>query len=132
MNSIILIARLTKDPELKFVAGSGKAVAKFSIAVDREFSKEKKTDFFNIECWGKTAENVANYLVKGSRVAIRGSVQNSNYEKDGKTVYGTKIVAERVEFLSKKSETGNEPTSKSNDEYDFSKFETVDGSETPF
>ena len=131
MNNIILIGRLVREPELKFVAGSGKAVAKFSLAVDREFSKEKKTDFFNCEVWGKTAENVANYLVKGSQVAIRGSVQNNNYEKDGKTVYGTKIVAERVEFLSKKSETGNEPTSKSNDEYDFSKFETVE-SDAPF
>lgn len=100
MNSVIMIGRLTKDPELRFIAGSGKAVANLTLAVNREFSKEKEADFFRVIVWGKQAENVANFLGKGRKILINGNLQNNNYEKaDGTKVYGDHIIANRVEFL---------------------------------
>ncbi|MCD6436455.1 MAG: single-stranded DNA-binding protein [Clostridiales bacterium] len=133
MNSVFLIGRLTRDPELRFVAGSGKAVANFSLAVNREFSKEKKADFFRIVVWGKQAESVANYLKKGRLVAVRGSLQTSTYEdKNNVTRYVTDIVADRVEFLEwgDKSNPSQEKTS--DDEFDFSNFQTVEDDDVPF
>lgn len=100
MNQVVLIGRLTRDPELRFTAGSGKAVATFSIAVDRPFSKEKETDFFRIVVWGKTGENCANYLSKGRLVAVSGRIQNNNYEtQNGEKRTSTEIVANEVQFL---------------------------------
>lgn len=100
MNQVILIGRLTRDPELRFTAGSGKAVATFTLAVDRPFSREKQADFFRIVVWGKTGENCANYLAKGRLVAVQGRLQNNNYEtQTGEKRYMTEIVADRVEFL---------------------------------
>ncbi|MBF8982305.1 single-stranded DNA-binding protein [Lutibacter sp. B2] len=102
MNQVTLIGRLTKDPELRFTAGSGKAVATFTIAVNRLFSKEKKADFFRVVVFGKSAENCANYTSKGSQVAVQGRIENNNYEtQNGEKRYTTDIVADRVEFLSK-------------------------------
>lgn len=99
MNNLILIGRLVRDPELKFIAGSGKAVANFSIVVDRPFSKEKQADFFNVVVWGKTAENCAEYLEKGRKVAVKGHLINEQYEKDGQKKIFTKVIADNVEFL---------------------------------
>ena len=87
MNTVILIGNLTKDPELTYIASTGNAVAKFSLAVDRTFvgkDGQKQVDFFNIVVWGKQAEAVANYTGKGSQVAVRGNIQNRSYEaQDG-------------------------------------------------
>lgn len=100
MNNVVLIGRLTRDPELRFIPNSGKAVARFAIAVNREFSKEKEADFFNIVVWGKPAESCANYLQKGRLVAVNGNLRNNNYEdKNGTKHYTIEIVAQRVEFL---------------------------------
>jgi len=110
MNSVALIGRLTKDPELKFISGSGMAVAHFTLAVDKNLSRDKKAefeqqgkptcDFIRIVVWGKQAENCANYLEKGRRVAINGSIQVSNYKTNtGETRYNTDIVASNVEFI---------------------------------
>lgn len=100
MNNVVLIGRLTKDPELRFIPNSGKAVARFSIAVNREFSKDKEADFFNIVVWGKTAEYVANYSQKGRLIAINGNLRNNNYEdKNGTKHYTIEVVANRVEIL---------------------------------
>jgi len=63
-----MIGRLARDSELRFIAGSGKVVANFSLAVDRPFSKDKQADFFRVVVWGKTAENVTNYLQKGEKL----------------------------------------------------------------
>ncbi|MEI6821033.1 MAG: single-stranded DNA-binding protein [Bacteroidota bacterium] len=108
MNQVILIGRLTKEVELRY-AGE-KPVANFSIAVDRPFSKEKVTDFFNIVVWGKPAENCANYLAKGKLVGISGRIQNETYEKDGVKKYKTDIIAESVEFLSPKEDKAEKST----------------------
>lgn len=105
MNNVTLIGRLTRDPELRFVAGSGTAVTKFTLAVDRKLSKEKKrefeqmgkptADFIRIVVWGKSAETAANYLSKGSLVGVRGSIETGSYQdKEGRTVYTTEVRAD--------------------------------------
>ncbi|SKC88311.1 single-stranded DNA-binding protein [Maledivibacter halophilus] len=100
MNSVVMIGRLTRDPELRFTAGSGKAVATFSIAVDRPFSKNRETDFFRVVVWGKAGENCANYLAKGRLVGVQGRLQNNRWEdQDGRKRNRDEIVADRVEFL---------------------------------
>ena len=102
MNKVVLIGRLTKDPELRFIPGSGAAVCTFSIAVDRRKVKDRDTvtDFFNIVAWGKQGENVANYMTKGRLIGISGRIENRSYEgKDGIKRYTTEIVAEEVQFL---------------------------------
>jgi single-strand binding protein len=103
MNTVIMIGRLTKDPELRYIASTGTAVTRFSIAVDRFFAKkdaEVTADFFNIVVWGKIAETCANYLKKGRLVALRGRLQNNNYtDKDGVKRYTVEVIAEEVKFI---------------------------------
>lgn len=107
INNVVLIGRLTKDAELRYT-GSGKAVASFSLAVERSFSNqngEKEADFINIVAWRKTAEIVSNYTRKGSLVGIKGRVQTRNYTNDNnQKVYVTEVVAEEVQLLGKKSD----------------------------
>lgn len=108
MNSVILIGRLTKDPDLRYISESGKPVANFTIAVNREFQKDK-TDFFRIVVFGKPAENCANYLSKGRLVGVSGRLQNNNYEtQSGEKRYTTEIIADRVEFLESKDKQRSE------------------------
>ncbi|KZL90482.1 single-stranded DNA-binding protein [Clostridium magnum] len=102
MNKVVLIGRLTKDPELKFTPGTGTAVATFTVAVDRKFSKDgqKEADFIPIVVWGKQAESTANYTGKGKLIGISGRIQTRSYDaKDGTKRYVTEIVAEEVQFL---------------------------------
>ena len=110
MNSVVLIGRLARDPELRFVPGSGMAVANFTLAVDKGLTREKKqefesqgrptADFIRIVVWGKQAENCSQYLSKGKLVAIQGSIQTGSYKTPaGETRYTTEVLANRVEFL---------------------------------
>lgn len=102
MNSVNLIGRLTRDPEVRYIGESQTAVAQFALAVDRPVKKdsEKKTDFPRITVFGRQAENCEKYLGKGRLVGIQGRLQTGSYtDKDGKTVYTTDVVAERVEFI---------------------------------
>ncbi len=110
MNNVTLIGRLTRDPELRYVAGSGNAVAQFTLAVDKRLSKDKRqqfeaqgkptADFIRIVVWGRSAENCANYLKKGRLVAVQGSINTSTYQaQNGETRYSTDVVANSVEFL---------------------------------
>lgn len=104
LNRVILIGRLTKDPELRYTP-NGVAVATFTLAVDRPFAKEgqQKTDFINCKVWQKQAENVANYLSKGKLAAVDGRLQISSFEgQDGQKRWTTEVVAESVRFLSPK------------------------------
>lgn len=109
INKVTLIGRLTKDPELKFTPGTGTAVASFTIAVDRRVPNKdgkREVDFINIVVWGKQAESTANYMHKGSQIAISGRIQVRNYDaKDGTKRYVTEVVAEEVQFLEKKEQT---------------------------
>lgn len=109
MNSVVLIGRLTRDPELRYAPESQLAVANFSIAVDRPFSKdkEKTADFIRIVCFGKQAEFCERYFFKGKQIAIQGRLQERSYQdKNGETKYISEVVAERVEFVGSKDDGG--------------------------
>lgn len=101
INICILTGRLTRDPEVRYTAGeNATAVARFSLAVDRQTKGEKQTDFPNIVVFGKQAENCERYLAKGRKVAINGRIQTGSYtDKEGRKVYTTDVVANYVEFL---------------------------------
>lgn len=105
MNKSFFIGNLTKDPELRSTQ-SGKAVASFTIAVNRRFKNqagEAVTDFFPVAVWGQLAEVCGKYLTKGKKVAVVGELQTRSYEaKDGTKRYVTEIIADEVEFLSPK------------------------------
>lgn len=107
MNKVTLIGRLTKDPELRFTAGKGTAVTNFTLAVDNYSSKngEKGADFIPVEIWGKQAENTAQFMSKGSMVAISGRISTGSYQaQDGTKKYTVKVVADNfngIKFLSK-------------------------------
>ncbi|ECP2270513.1 single-stranded DNA-binding protein [Listeria monocytogenes] len=105
MNRVVLVGRLTKDPDLRYTP-AGAAVATFTLAVNRPFKNgqgEQEADFIQCVVWRKPAENVANFLKKGSLAGVDGRVQTRNYEgNDGKRVYVTEIVAESVQFLEPK------------------------------
>ena len=108
MNNVCLTGRLTRDPEVRYLPETQMAVARFSIAIDRIVGagKEKKTDYPSITVFGKQAENCEKYLAKGRLVGIEGSIQTGSYkDKDGKTVYTTDVVANRVEFLERVDKT---------------------------
>lgn len=101
MNSVVLIGRLTRDPEVRYTQ-SQMPVATFTLAIDRPVRSggEKQTDFPRVTCFGKTAELVEKYITKGRQVAVQGRLQTGSYQKqDGSTVYTTDVVADRVEFL---------------------------------
>lgn len=104
MNKVILIGRLTAMPELK-QTGNNIAVCQFSVAVDRKYKIEGQptSDFIPVVAWRKTAEFVAKYFVKGSRIAVVGSIQMRSYEdKDGNKRYVTEVIADEVEFCESK------------------------------
>lgn len=102
INRVVLVGRLTKDPELRYTP-SGVAIARFTLAVNRAFSNqagEREADFINCTVWRKPAENVANFLKKGSLAGVEGRIQTGSYEgQDGKRVYTTEVVADSVQFL---------------------------------
>ncbi|HDU1232573.1 TPA: single-stranded DNA-binding protein [Listeria monocytogenes] len=120
MNRVVLVGRLANDPDLKYTP-SGVAVATFRLAVNRPFTNqdgEREADFINCVVWRKPAENVANFLKKGSLTGVDGRVQTRNYEgNDGKRVYVTEIVAESVQFLEPKQNAveGSTPNNNQNE-----------------
>lgn len=106
MNLTILSGRLTKDPDIRYIAESQMAVATFTLAVDRPVTKdkEKKSDFIRITVFGKQAESCERFLAKGNRCSVQGRITTGSYvDKNGQTVYTTDVVAERVEFIDFKS-----------------------------
>ena len=104
MNRVFLIGRVTSKPELRYTR-SNTACTNLSIAIDRTYREDKKTDFINIVVWRKQAENVCNYLDKGSLVSVEGRLQQSSYEdKDGNRRNRLDVVADNIQFLSKKKE----------------------------
>ena len=95
MNKWVGIGRLTKDAELKYTPGKGTAVSTFTLAIDDGFGDNKKTDFIPIVLWGKSAENLAAYLIKGTQVAVAGRISTRSYDaKDGSKRYVTEVVAD--------------------------------------
>ncbi|MGL4654997.1 MAG: single-stranded DNA-binding protein [Sarcina sp.] len=98
MNKVILIGRLTKDPDLRFAAGSGKAVTRFTMAVNRPMKRDE-ADFINCIAFGKTGETIAQYLTKGRQLAITGNIRTGSYEKDGQVRYTTDVIVDSFEFI---------------------------------
>ena len=106
INNVVLVGRLTKDPELKMTP-SGIAVARFTLAVNRPFTSqggEKKADFINCIAWRKQAENLANFMRKGGQIGVTGRIETGSYDgQDGKRVYTTEVVADNIQFLEPKN-----------------------------
>lgn len=118
MNKVILMGRLTRDPEVRWSQGDSQtAVARFSIAVDRKFKREGETnaDFFNCTAFGKQAEFIEKYLHKGVKVVVCGRVQNDNYtNKDGQMVYSVRIMIDEIEFAESKQSGNADGTGRNN------------------
>ncbi len=114
MNKVVLIGRLTRDPDLRYPS-TNVPVANFTVAVNRPFENqngERVADFINVIVWRKQAENVKKYIGKGSLVAVEGRIQTRNYDgADGKKVYVTEVVADSVQFLESKSQAQNRNSS---------------------
>ena len=110
MNKVILIGRLTRDPEMRTTA-SGMNVTRFTIAVTRTYQDqngERGADFINCVAWRKQAENIAKYCVKGTQVAVDGRIQTGSYDaQDGSKRYTTDIICDNVTFLGSKGDTNN-------------------------
>ncbi len=119
-NKIILIGRLTRDPEIKF-STSGTQIATFSLAVDR--GKNDETDFVNVVAFGKTAEFIGNYMTKGRLILVDGQLRIEKYQKDGEQKTAVKVVANQVRFMETKKNAGNGELT---DEEAFGKPETAD------
>lgn len=108
MNVCLLIGRLTKDPKITKTE-SGLSIARFTLAVDRPAKKgeEKTADFPSVVAFGKLAEVIDKYAGKGKQVAITGRITTGSYEKDGKKIYTTEVIADKLELLGKKADNGN-------------------------
>lgn len=138
MNKVILMGNLTRDPEIRYTQGEkSMAIARFSLAINRRFSREGETnvDFFNCTAFGKQAEFVEKYFRQGSRMLMVGRVQNDNYtNKNGEKVYSVQIMADEIEFAERKQAGGNnnaEPEQKQDDD-DFMEIPENIESELPF
>ena len=128
MNKVVLIGRLTKDPDLRFAAGSGTAVTRLTLAVNRSFKKDE-ADFINCIAFGKTGEIIAQYLTKGRQLAISGSIQTGSYEaKDGTRRYTTDVIIDSFDFIDSNSSNGN-ARSNSNFNAENNNFNTGFGSQ---
>lgn len=114
MNKVILVGRITKDPEIKLTANQTK-YSNFTIAVDRRFKDqngERQADFINCVAWKQTAEFINKYFHKGSRIGISGSIQTRSYEKDGQKVFITEILVEEAEFVESSSKNESQEKEK--------------------
>ena len=136
MNNVSLIGRLTADPELKN-SQNGTAYVRFSIAVDRQYSrdKEKQTDFINIVAWKGTAEFVCKYFTRGQRIGITGRIQTSSYtDQNGNKRSSFDVVANDVEFVERKQSTyiGNNDVPDQNDSNTNSLVQALNDEDLPF
>lgn len=125
MNKVILIGRLTKDPELRYAAGSGTAVTRFTIAVNRQFKKDE-ADFINCVAWNKTAETIAQYFTKGRAIAIVGHMQTGSYDaQDGTKRYTTDVAVESFEFVGSNGQANNQGSNNADAFSEFGGFDDV-------
>lgn len=137
MNNCIFTGHISREPELKFIPSTGLAVTKFGLAVNYGWGDKKTASFLNMTAFAKTAEAIANYVNKGSKVTVRCHVQTGSYEnKEGVKIYTTDFIVDEIEFPSKK-ETSNTSSGNSNHFADFPDDEDVftpvdDSSDIPF
>lgn len=131
MNKVILMGRLTRDPEVRYSQGDSQmTIARFSLAVDRRFKKQGDTvtaDFFNCTAFGKQGEFVEKYLKQGIKILLTGHIQNDNYtNKEGQKVYAIQIIVEELEFAeSKSSQSSNDNSQPSQGEADVDGFMNI-------
>lgn len=128
MNNVVLIGRLTKDPETRFIPTTGTQVSTFTLAIDRDYKNRDgsiTTDFIPVELIGNSAEFVSNYITKGRLVAIQGSIRVDRYEKDGEKRSFAKVAGRRIEALDKKINNGDTEESPTS-------FKAVDDEDVPF
>jgi len=122
MNRALLVGRITAKPELKYTS-SNLPYTRFTVAVNRTFSNsqgERETDFINVTAWRKQAENVCQYLNKGSMVSVEGRIQTGSYtDKDGNKKYTTDIAADSVQFLESKGQSQSRSKEDNSSPYDF-------------
>ena len=143
MNVVILMGRMTRDPELKYTSG-GKAFANFSLAVQKT---KDEVEFIDCTAWEKTAETIAEYFRKGNRILIQGRLSGSNYEQNGEKRKSTKVVVNSFEFVESSGTSGNnggyqqqqsfsnntkKPVSVQNDTYEDDNDDMDDDEEFPF
>lgn len=126
MNRVILIGRLTRDPEMRSTS-NGMSVTRFTIAVTRTYQDqngERGADFINCVAWRKQAENIAKYCKKGTQVAVEGRIQTGSYDaQDGSKRYTTDIICDNVSFLGSKSDNNNNFVPNNNSNYETNNFE---------
>ena len=136
INKVVLLGRLSKDPELRYASGSGTAVCRFTVAITRRFKKDE-TDFINCVAFGKTGETIAQYLTKGRQIAVTGSIRTGSYDaQDGTKRYTTDVAVESFEFIgnSNNNSNNNDDSSNWNQPVDdgFGDMTPVDYGDTPF
>lgn len=132
MNAVVLVGRTTKDIELRRT-GSGTAVASFTLAVNRDFRTQdgQEADFIQCVAWKKTAELLEQYVHKGDRIAVSGSIRTRNYTgNDGRKVYVTEVLANNVEFLETKK--SSEQSNYNNNSYGHTDLDNFNDTELPF
>lgn len=120
MNKAILLGRLTKAPEIKYTQ-SGKAVASFTLAIDRRkgANGEKQADFISCVAWEKTAETIGNYCGRGQQIAIEGRIQSRSYDaQDGSKRYVTEVVVQNMYFCGKKGDNAGQSAGSAAPDYD--------------
>lgn len=143
MNHVVLVGRLTKDPDLRFVPGEGTPVVNFTLAINRGYkNKEGKSeaDFIYVEAWNKQAENIAQYCFKGSMVGVQGSLRGETYMHQEQKRSITKVRANQIEFLSSNSNSNNNsegtptftPSFEAPQGLDPNGFQAIDDDEIPF
>ena len=136
MNKVTLIGRTTKSPELRYAPGTGTAVCRFTLAVQRAFKKDE-ADFINCVAFGKIGETIAQYVLKGRQVAVTGSIRTGSYDaQDGTKRYTTDVAVESFEFIgsngTNNSSSNNWDTPVDNSEMGFGEIAPVDDGELPF
>ena len=140
MNSVVLVGRLTKDPELRYISGTGTAVATFTMAINREYKKKdgtQETDFIPVQIMGKAAEFCANYITKGRLVAIQGSIRVDRYEtQTGENRTFTKVSARNIKPLdyvkNDNSNSDTNPNFEPTQGLDPNGFTAIDDDDIPF
>lgn len=131
MNKIIISGRLVRDAELSYIASTATPKMTFTLAVERNYQKDKnnkKVDFMNCEQLGKHVENLCQYVTKGKQILVEGELNIDNYEKDGEKRSFTKVKVDRLEFLSNTTTERKANT----DTLEFTDFQEVDNDEIPF
>ena len=134
INNVVLVGRIVKELDLKYTQ-SGKAVARFNLAVNRDFKDangDSQADFPSCQVWGKTAEVMADNLRKGSLIDVTGRIQTGSYEKDGQRIYTTDVVVEKFHFLEAKNDNANRSSGQSNNRAKQQGFDEFNQSAYPF